>query len=103
MAHLQRDELRALARASRIMIAPAAEEKILHTIDDVLTYVAILGQAGAEQVDGDQLVGMRSVLRPDVVRVTDAKPIMAEAPRQESGYFVVPVIVSHDATKQEGA
>jgi aspartyl/glutamyl-tRNA(Asn/Gln) amidotransferase C subunit len=96
MIKISDQELASLARTSRLMISDNTQERIVHKLDAVLSYAQILAVAANRHAAGVTDIDTRvheNVTRLDRVIVTDREKILALAPRQEEGYFVVPVVV----------
>lgn len=93
MAIISREEVLKLARMSNLSIHENEIEGIVKQIEDVLTYAARV-QEISEDI---QIAAMKNinVVREDVVIPTAAEPLLAQAPEQESHYFVVPAILEH--------
>jgi aspartyl/glutamyl-tRNA(Asn/Gln) amidotransferase C subunit len=97
MARLTLDELRKFAHMSQLQVPAAEEVHLMEALDARLTYTAMVNnilathteQARASRPSEQKL----NVMRQDIPVASDAKPLLAIAPRREENFFVVPVIV----------
>jgi aspartyl-tRNA(Asn)/glutamyl-tRNA(Gln) amidotransferase subunit C len=92
---LTQDDVRKVARLSRLAIA---EDEIAPTLDTLNRTLALVEQmravdtSGVEPMAHAQDVSLR--LRPDAVTEPDARDaLMANAPSAEKGLFLVPKVI----------
>ena len=64
---------------------------LIKNLEEVLTYAARVQEiaSGAEESSSKNV----NVFREDVIMTTDPKSILANAPKREENYFVVPVVL----------
>ena len=94
---MQVDEatVRRIARLARIEIGDEEAEGLVSELSSILTWVEQLGEVETDGVDPMTSVVEASIkMRDDVVNDGDDRGrILANAPRAEDGYFVVPKVV----------
>lgn len=91
MPKISKDEIRKLARLSRLDIHEDEIAPLTKKIDDILSYAERVREI-AEDVEEPSNRNI-NVFREDVVIKTDPEPILAQAPEREEDYFVVPVVL----------
>lgn len=91
MIKISREEVLHIASLSRIEISEDEIPGLIKNLEEVLTYAARV----QEIVSGTQEYSAKNVnvFRDDIVIPTDPKPILANAPKREENYFVVPVVL----------
>ncbi|MDR3645960.1 MAG: Asp-tRNA(Asn)/Glu-tRNA(Gln) amidotransferase subunit GatC [Candidatus Babeliales bacterium] len=93
MAKITREEVLKLAELSKIDIGPDEIESIIKQLDDVLSYAQRVKEiAGDIEISSNKNV---NVFRQDVVKRTDCKEILAQAPESQDNFFVVPKILEN--------
>lgn len=91
MALLSHDDIKKLARISRLELKDEEVAAFAQHIDAVLAYaVRVKDAAGTVGVARNKQV---NVVREDVVVRTDPETILAQAPQREENFFVVPTII----------
>lgn len=91
MALITRDEIIKLANISNISIHEDEIDGLIKQVEDVLLYAARVQEITYQ---GDPFEARNvNVMRDDLVITTDREPLLAQAPRVEEGYFVVPAIL----------
>lgn len=93
MALLTKDELLRLARISNVMVDEHEIPALLSQLSAVLSYAERVNAIVQHANNADNQQKQCNVMREDVVQVTDAHPIMAQAPETDGNYFVVPMIL----------
>jgi aspartyl-tRNA(Asn)/glutamyl-tRNA(Gln) amidotransferase subunit C len=91
MIKITYDEIRKIAHMSHIAIYEDEIEIIKQQLEQVLTYAARV-QEMATNIQGPRTKNT-NVFREDVVVRQDCQKILAQAPVEEGGYFVVPIIL----------
>ena len=91
MPKISKDEIRKLARLSRLDIHDDEIAPLTKKIDDILSYAERVREV-AEDVEEPSNRNI-NVFREDVVIKTGPDPILAQAPEREEDYFVVPVVL----------
>lgn len=91
MIKLSRNEIMHLASLSRIEVDEDEVEHLIKNLEETLTYAARVQQiaSGAHESIEKNV----NVFREDKVIATDSEPLLANAPKKEEQYFVVPVIL----------
>ncbi len=92
---VSKDDVRKIARLSRIAVEEDALDQLAHEVSNILSWIEQLNE-----VDVDGIPPMTSVvdaalpMRDDVVNDGQIQSqILANAPRTEDGFFVVPKAV----------
>jgi aspartyl-tRNA(Asn)/glutamyl-tRNA(Gln) amidotransferase subunit C len=92
---LSADDVRKMARLSRLLISDADAAATLNALNNTLALVermAAVDTRGVEPMAHAQDVALR--LRPDAVTEADARDaLMANAPAAERGLFLVPKVI----------
>jgi len=92
---LSADDVRKIARLSRLLISDADAAATLNALNNTLALVermAAVDTRGVEPMAHAQDVALR--LRPDAVTEADAREaLMANAPAAERGLFLVPKVI----------
>jgi len=92
---LSADDVRKMARLSRLLISDADAAATLNALNNTLALVermAAVDTRGVEPMAHVQDVALR--LRPDAVTEADAREaLMANAPAAERGLFLVPKVI----------
>ena len=92
MPKVTADEVRRLARLSRITLTDEEVERFRAEIESILGYVSKLQEADVSGLEPtSQVTGLKNVTRPDEVKdygVTHEQ-LMELAPEQEDGYIKV--------------
>jgi aspartyl-tRNA(Asn)/glutamyl-tRNA(Gln) amidotransferase subunit C len=92
---LSADDVRKMARLSRLLISDADAAATLNALNNTLALVermAAVDTRGVEPMAHAQDVALR--LRPDAVTGADAREaLMANAPAAERGLFLVPKVI----------
>ncbi|MFZ4552947.1 MAG: Asp-tRNA(Asn)/Glu-tRNA(Gln) amidotransferase subunit GatC [Betaproteobacteria bacterium] len=92
---LSADDVRKMARLSRLLISDADAAATLNALNNTLALVermAAVDTRGVEPMAHAQDVALR--LRPDAVTEADAREaLMANAPAAERGLFLVPKVI----------
>lgn len=95
MSSLSRDDVTRVARLARLGLSEAEAERALTDLSAILTLVDAM--AGVETSGVEPLsnpLDATQVLRPDEVTEVDARTtLMANAPAQADGLFLVPRVV----------
>jgi aspartyl-tRNA(Asn)/glutamyl-tRNA(Gln) amidotransferase subunit C len=91
MIKISREEVLHIASLSRIDLSEEEIPELIKNLEEALTYAARVQEiaAGLEETSSKNV----NVLREDVVRSTDPAPILANAPKREENYIVVPVVL----------
>ena len=89
------DTVRRIAHLARIAVA---EDEVEHLKDELNAMLAFVEQLGEVKVDGVEpmtsVIPMRLPMREDIVTDGDiASKVLANAPRSEDGFFVVPKVI----------
>lgn len=96
MTKISREETFAIAKMSCITIHENEIASLISQLDDVLSYAQRVQEVTAMEEDQEGLVTCNSnVFRQDSVVPTNPAPILAQAPQEQEGYFVVPAILDH--------
>ena len=94
---MQVDEatVRRIARLARIRVGDNEARNLVSELSSILTWVEQLGEVDTDGVEPmTSVVEARIKMRDDVVTDGgDRERILANAPRAEDGYFVVPKVV----------
>jgi aspartyl-tRNA(Asn)/glutamyl-tRNA(Gln) amidotransferase subunit C len=92
---LNRQEVAHLARLSRLSLSDAELDQFAPQLDDILTWVARVGEAASADVPPTSSAVPRvNIFRADVVRPSlDRDEVLAQAPSAEDGRFRVPRIL----------
>jgi len=88
---ITREELLKIAAISKLEIKESEFEDLLGQLQAVLTYAERVRKV-AEDVHFTSSKNI-NVMRDDVAYLCDAAPILAQAPKREDDYFVVPRIL----------
>lgn len=91
MIKISREEVLHIASLSRIEISEDEIPGLIKNLEEVLTYAARVQEiaSGTQESSAKNV----NVFRDDIAIPTDPKPILANAPKQEENYFVVPVVL----------
>ena len=91
MIKISREEVVHIAALSRIELSEDEIPGLIKSLEEVLTYAARVQEiaTGAQESSSKNV----NVFLDDVVIATDPKPILANAPKREENYFVVPVVL----------
>jgi len=95
MAEITPNELRALAKLSRIALTDTEIISLGKQIGDVLTYAARVKELVEMSASQAEIKSTENRLRPDRIMSTDPAPILHQAPAHEAAFFVVPAIIEH--------
>lgn len=91
MIKISREEVLHMATLSRIEFSEEEIPGLIKNLEEALTYAARVQEiASGIQDSSSKNV---NVFRDDIVIPTDQKPILANAPKREENYFVVPVVL----------
>jgi len=92
---VDKDTVKKIARLARLHVPEDRQEKIAGELNTILTWIEELGEVDTSNVEPlASVTGHSLPLRADVV--TDGHKvdeILANAPEQASGFFVVPKVV----------
>ncbi len=91
MIKISREEVLHIASLSRIEISEDEIPGLIKNLEEVLTYAARVQEiaSGTQESSAKNV----NVFRDDIAIPTDPKPILANAPKREENYFVVPVVL----------
>ena len=91
MIKISREEVLHIAALSRIELSENEIPGLIKSLEEVLTYAARVQEiaSGIEESSSKNI----NVFRDDIVITTDPKPILANVPKREENYFVVPVVL----------
>jgi aspartyl-tRNA(Asn)/glutamyl-tRNA(Gln) amidotransferase subunit C len=92
MSQLTKEEVLKLAKLARLQLTDAEVDKYVHELGDILNYVELLSNVDTEGLEPtNQVTGLHSVYRPDVVVEYQAKPeaLISETPDNKDGYIKV--------------
>lgn len=89
------DEVLRVARLARLSPSPAEAEALVHDLDKILGYVALLDEVDITNVEPTaHAVALASGLRDDVVKPgLDRDEVLAAAPASREGGFSVPKVL----------
>jgi aspartyl-tRNA(Asn)/glutamyl-tRNA(Gln) amidotransferase subunit C len=92
---IDKNTVRRVARLARLKVSEAEEETFAREMSAILSMIAELEEARTDGVEPlTSVIDMHYPSRPDAV--TDgnmAEKILANAPEQTAGFFVVPKVV----------
>lgn len=91
MIKISREEVLHIASLSRIELSEDEIPGLIKNLEEVLTYAARVQEiaSGIEEMSSKNI----NVFRDDIVKTSDPAPILANAPKREENYFVVPVVL----------
>ena len=91
MIKISREEVVHIASLSRIELSEDEIPTLIKNLEEVLTYAARVQEiaSGIEEVSLKNI----NVMRDDTVVPSDPAPLLANAPKREENYFVVPVVL----------
>ena len=85
-------DLDSLSALARITVSEDEKSEMLTSIQSILGYISEINSVSGELVSEKSTV--RNVMREDVVTEGgDARRVLANAPRTQDGFFVVPKVV----------
>ena len=87
MAKITKEEVIKLAKNSRIHLEESEIPTVINELEAVLSYAERVVELSAE-ASKPSLKNV-NVLRPDLALSSDPRPILAQAPEENEGYFVV--------------
>jgi len=89
------DEVRHVAQLARLDLSPEEIERMAGDLSAILDYVAKLDEVDTERVEPtSHVVAMKVAYRDDSITNEPApERMLANAPRREKDYFVVPTII----------
>ncbi len=89
------DDVRRIARLARLAAPEARLEELAGELNGILTWIDQLNEVDVEGVEAmSSAVDVSLPLRDDAVTDGDrAQDVLANAPRAEAGFFVVPKVV----------
>ncbi|HEV2366125.1 MAG TPA: Asp-tRNA(Asn)/Glu-tRNA(Gln) amidotransferase subunit GatC [Caulobacteraceae bacterium] len=92
---IDRDTVRKVAHLARIRIEESKLEPLAAEISGILTWIEQLGEVDTEGVEPmTSAVAAKLPMRADAVTEPgNAAAVLANAPRAEKGFFVVPKVV----------
>lgn len=96
MTAISRDDVLHLAQLSSLQLADNEVAALQQTIDDILGYVAQLGELDTAGVEPTyQVTGLENVWRDDTVQVSDVTrdQLLALAPDSNDGQVKVPKVL----------
>lgn len=93
MAKLSQEELLYLARMSGLTLQESEIPTILHQIESVLSYAERVTEIAGDALD--PAPKNSNVFRPDEVIPCDSAVLLAQAPDEQEGFFVVPKILGN--------
>lgn len=91
MIKISREEVLHIASLSRIELSEEEIPGLIKHLEEALSYAARVQEiaSGLEATSTKNV----NVFREDVVQPCDPAPILANAPKREENYFVVPVVL----------
>lgn len=94
MTKISRIELLKLAERSHLKLHDHEIDPLIFELEQMLSYA----QRVAQVVGSESRVasGRVNVVREDVVIVSDAQAVLAQAPERAGNYFVVPIILENN-------
>lgn len=92
MTKISPQEIIKLAKISHITIEEKEIERLIKEIEEVLDYASFLQEIAKGHKTESSLVNI-NILREDIVKETDPKEILEDAPSTQENYFVVPAII----------
>lgn len=95
MTQVTKEELLKIAAMSALEVSEQEVPELLQHLESVLTYAARVQDHVGKTASNPTSTKLVNVFRKDVVVPTDSAPILAQAPDQESRYFVVPKILDN--------
>jgi aspartyl/glutamyl-tRNA(Asn/Gln) amidotransferase C subunit len=95
MANISHHEILKLARISHIALADHEIAPLVAQIDTVLTYAQRVQELSGQSVSLEATDKARNVFRHDCACQSNADAILARAPHEQEGYFVVPRILEN--------
>ncbi|MEZ5919021.1 MAG: Asp-tRNA(Asn)/Glu-tRNA(Gln) amidotransferase subunit GatC [Alphaproteobacteria bacterium] len=92
---IDKDTVRKVARLARLEMSETQIERAVPQIAGIVKWVEELGQVNTDNVEPlASVVNIPLRLRKDVVNDGDcANDVLANAPEEQQGYFVVPKVV----------
>jgi len=92
---LSRDEVLHVATLARLKLDDAEVARLSDDLSSILSYVEKLGELDTSDVEPtSHVVSVEAPFRDDEVTNTpDAEAALANAPRREGAFFVVPAII----------
>ena len=91
------DQLKHVAKISRLDLTEDQLEKFLPQVESVLEYFDVLNQTDTANIEPTyQVTGQKNILREDVVdtnRMFTQAQALANAPEQSNGYFVTKAVI----------
>lgn len=91
MATLTREELLSLAKLTGLQLTEDEITLLTGQVGKIIAYIETL--KGLKDLSFDQTVKNENVFRDDVVHACNSDAILAQAPKKEGRYFVVPKIL----------
>lgn len=92
MSTVSEDEVRRLARLSKIQLSEDEVKRFRVEFERILDYISMLKKVDTSGVEPtSQVTGLKNVTRPDEVKSTGVtkEQLLALAPEQENGYIKV--------------
>lgn len=91
MIKVSREEVLHIAALSRIELSDAEIPVLIKNLEELLTYAARVQEiaSGVRAVSSKNV----NVMREDIVMHSDPAPLLANAPKCEENYVVVPVVL----------
>jgi aspartyl-tRNA(Asn)/glutamyl-tRNA(Gln) amidotransferase subunit C len=90
MIKISREEVLHIASLSRIELTEDEIPGVIKDLEEVLTYASRVQEVAAEAPAYDKNI---NVYRDDTIVATDPNPILANVPKREENYVVVPVVL----------
>ena len=92
---VSKDDVRKVARLSRIAVQEEALEQLTHELSSILDWIEQLNEVDVEGVEPmTSVVDAKLPMREDIVDDgAIADRVLANAPRRDDGFFVVPKAV----------
>jgi aspartyl-tRNA(Asn)/glutamyl-tRNA(Gln) amidotransferase subunit C len=92
---LSREQVLHVAALARLELSEAEAERLREDLSSILTYVEKLGELDAAGVEPtSHAVAMGTPYREDAVTSEpDPEAALANAPKRDDGFFVVPAII----------
>lgn len=98
MSSMDKETVRKVASLSRLEITEAQQEKLAPKLAGILDWVEMLGEVNTDDVEPlANVVNIPLKLRADVVNDGNIQDkVLANAPEETQGFFVVPKVVEQD-------
>jgi len=93
---VERKDVDTVATLARLYLSDSEKEELIITLNSILEYFDKLSELDTENVEPlTHILPIQNVMREDEVKESyDQKTALSNAPKQDSGHFVIPKVIN---------